>query len=110
MPQTEIRGNLADFHITFIGPDGTGLTPPSAKFYIIYTSLGVLKRDVLDLVSTDDGVTWDITIDTAPFDAQTVSWHARCAGDIPAAVEDTLTISANSANPSILGVVPPRAV
>lgn len=103
-----VRGNLIAINATFLDVEGDEMSPPSAKLYVVYKSLGLIKTDKLDMVA--DGNVWTAIWNSVPADAGIVSWHARAGGNTPAAIEDTFTLLANHANPTVLGLVPAAAI
>ena len=105
---TYVRGNLIEINATFLDVDGEEMSPPSAKLYVIYKSLGLKKKDAIDMVA--DGNVWTAIWNSVPADAGVVQWHARAGGNTPAAIEDSFVLIANDANPPILGIVPPAPI
>src|SRR6478609_4574893 len=100
MVDSYVRGNLIEFSVSFTDPDGDTINPPGANLYIHYTSLTKPIFLKIAMVTADSGTTWTATLDSTSADAGSIYWHARCTGPIPSAIEDTITLVANPANPA----------
>lgn len=94
-----VRGSTVVWAVTFYDQLGGVVTPASATLNLSYRRGGVL---VSDTIAMTQGLTsdWSADWDSAVSDPGNVFWHVRSAGARHAALEGTIVLEINPANPS----------
>lgn len=92
------RGSTVIFAVVFKDQDGNVINPASANLYVEYRLGGVVT---IDTVAMTPGVSnWTAAWQSSLADGGRADWHVRSAGTNKAALQGTLQLETNLANPA----------
>jgi len=91
------RGSTVVFVTTFKDDTGAIVNPASANLYLKFRTGNVIQSATVPLVQS--GNTWTASWDSSVADGGRADWHIRSAGTNKAAMEGSLSLKTNLANP-----------
>jgi hypothetical protein len=91
------RGSTVVFVTTFRDNTGAVVNPASANLYLRYRAGGVVTTATVALTQSSN--TWTASWDSSVADGGRADWHIRSAGTNKAAMEGSLNLKINLANP-----------
>lgn len=99
MSTTEItRGSTVVILATFQDNLGAVINPASATLYVEYKRNAVATLAIIAMTQSVN--TWSGSWDSGVADGGRADWHVRSAGSNKAALEGTLLLKTNTANPA----------
>lgn len=97
MTDIAVRGSTVTFTATFKDDTGAIVNPASANLYVSYRVNKVPTTATIALTQT--GNTWKASWESSVADGGRADWHIRSAGTNKAAMEGSLNLKINLANP-----------